>query len=44
MKDNLKENEKPDFAAANPKLFECVSKQAWWLAPWFLTWLQLAGH
>jgi hypothetical protein len=33
-----------DFAAVNPKLFESVSKQNWWLAPWFLTWLQLAGH
>ncbi len=33
-----------NFAATNPKLFESVSKQDWWLAPWFLTWLQLAGH
>ena len=33
-----------DFAVTNPKIFECVSRQDWWLAPWFKTWLQLAGH
>ena len=38
------EKELQDFAAANPKMFECVSKQDWWQSPWFRTWLQLAGH
>jgi hypothetical protein len=33
-----------DFATTNAKLFESGSKQNWWLAPWFLTWLQLAAH
>jgi hypothetical protein len=38
------EKSAPDFAATNPKMFQCVSRQDWWLAPWFQTWLQLAGH
>ena len=32
------------FAAANPHLFQPVSKQEWWQAAWFETWLKLAGY
>jgi hypothetical protein len=44
MQNEPKEQSTVDFTSANPNLFESVSKQDWWLAPWFLTWLKLAGH
>jgi hypothetical protein len=27
-----------------PDLYQPVSIQEWWAAPWFATWLELAGH